>query len=264
MERKKGNITTLMLGASTCSESRLSRLISHSRQATVIGFSAMTLLILAFPAQGGTIGFTNGSFDTPGLTASFAITNNLPGWTETGLNGFLDCLTVPGSATTDACGNGLQMWGGAAFPKTSPDGGNFILFDGDPQFRTLSQPITGLDTTQSYVVSFWQAAAQQLNFDGLTTELWRVCLDSDCQSSPTMHNASHGFVDWNFQSLTFAVTSANETLSFLAKGTPSGDPPFVLLDGVSVTAAPEPATCAFMGVGLLGVFAVRRQLKKRG
>jgi hypothetical protein len=154
--------------------------------------------------------------------------------------------------------------GGAAFPATSPDGGNFILFDGDPQFRTLSQTISGLDTTQSYVVSFWQAAAQQLNFNNSTTELWYVCLDSDCQSSPTMHNAEHGFVDWNYQSLTFKPTSAIETLSFLAKGTPTGDPPFVLLDGVSVTAAPEPVTYAFMGIGLLGVFAARRQLKKRG
>src|ERR1017187_4017102 len=74
MERKNGNITTLMLGASTCSEGRLSRLMPHLRQATVTGCSALTLLILAFPAQGGLI---NGSFEMvdSSHTSSFAIAN---------------------------------------------------------------------------------------------------------------------------------------------------------------------------------------------
>jgi hypothetical protein len=51
-----GKITALASGTSPCSESKLSRLIPHSRHATVIGFSAMTLLMLASPVRGGLIG----------------------------------------------------------------------------------------------------------------------------------------------------------------------------------------------------------------
>src|ERR1039458_2154985 len=111
MERKNGNITTLMLGASTCSENRLSRLISHLRQATVIGFSAMTLLILASTAQAGLI--TNGSFTSVGTdpftgvayTSSYTLfTGNLPSWTYDSANGSLDCLVFPGTALTNPCG----------------------------------------------------------------------------------------------------------------------------------------------------------------
>src|ERR1017187_10039560 len=66
MERKNGNITTLMLGTSTYSESRLSRLISHLRQATVVGFSAIAVSMLAVSAQANLI--TNGDFEQTTLT----------------------------------------------------------------------------------------------------------------------------------------------------------------------------------------------------
>jgi hypothetical protein len=48
-------------------------------------------------------------------------------------------------------------------------------------------------------------------------------------------------------------------LAFLAIGTPSGEPPIVLLDGVSVVAAPEPAAIALFGLGTLGFALARRR-----
>jgi hypothetical protein len=63
--------------------------------------------------------------------------------------------------------------------------------------------------------------------------------------------------------LTFTATAASEALTFIAVGTPSGEPPFVLLDGVGFTAVPEPATFALLGIGLVGIGAVGRRLKKR-
>jgi hypothetical protein len=72
------------------------------------------------------------------------------------------------------------------------------------------------------------------------------------------------FVDWTSESLTFTAQGPIETLSFLAVGTPNGLPPFVLLDGVSVADAPEPTTYTLIGMGLLGLVAVRRRLDKRG
>jgi hypothetical protein len=49
-------------------------------------------------------------------------------------------------------------------------------------------------------------------------------------------------------------------LTFLAVGTPGGAPPISFLDGVSLTAVPEPASWALMlaGFGLVGLAARRR------
>src|ERR1022692_436761 len=94
MEPSSGKTTTLVLRTRLCSESKLSRLISHLHQATVFGFSALTLLVLAFPAQGDFI--WNGGFEktTPPNTTSFQMpdlmppgaTGPLPGWTFTASN----------------------------------------------------------------------------------------------------------------------------------------------------------------------------------
>ena len=64
------------------------------------------------------------------------------------------------------------------------------------------------------------------------------------------------------ESFKFTANSTSELLSFLAVGTPSGNvPPFALLDGVSLTAVPEPSTWAMMFVGFagLGYAAFRRR-----
>ena len=96
-------------------------------------------------------------------------------------------------------------------------------------------------------------AAQQSGFNGATTEKWQVSFGSNTQNSTLMNNLSHGSVGWNQQSLTFTAQSATDVLSFVAVGTPNGVPPFVLLDGVTVSATPEPATFALIGLGLIGL-----------
>jgi hypothetical protein len=64
------------------------------------------------------------------------------------------------------------------------------------------------------------------------------------------------FSGWMTQSFTFTADNTSDVLSFLALGGPgASQPPFALLDGVSLTAAvPEPITWSLMltGVGLLG------------
>ena len=74
-----------------------------------------------------------------------------------------------------------------------------------------------------------------------------------------MNNVSHGFTGWVYQTLTFVTTVANPVLSFLAVGTPSGQPPFVLLDGVSVTVVPEPATGTILIAGIAGLIGLARR-----
>ena len=67
---------------------------------------------------------------------------------------------------------------------------------------------------------------------------------------------------WSLEAFDFIATAASEVLSFLAVGSPAANlPPFALLDGVSLTAVPEPSALAMMlaGFGGLGFVAHRRR-----
>jgi hypothetical protein len=89
-----------------------------------------------------------------------------------------------------------------------------------------------------------------------------VSLGSQTQSTATLSTAAKGFDAWTQATMFFTATSTTETLSFLAVGSPAGDPPTVLLDAVSLTAAPEPSTWGIMlagMAGLAGFTAIRRR-----
>ena len=140
--------------------------------------------------------------------------------------------------------------------------GNFIAADGAYQTGPISQTVNGLTTGKSYTVSFYFAGAQQYGFTGATTEQWLVSLGSQQLATAVLSDTSHGFTGWQYTSLTFTATATSEVLSFLAVGTPSGVPPFTLLDGVSMVAAPEPGSAAMLVTGVLAIafFARRRHL----
>jgi hypothetical protein len=82
------------------------------------------------------------------------------------------------------------------------------------------------------------------------------------QETTVLNNVSHGFTGWQSQTFNYVATSSSEVLSFLAVGTPTGTPPFSLLDGVSMNdvSVPEPTAIVAMFAGTigLGVFARRR------
>jgi hypothetical protein len=144
-----------------------------------------------------------------------------------------------------------------------------VFFDGQPgatNTSALEQNVT-LTAGQSYTLSFWQAAAQFTvgvanHLD--TTEQWQVSVGSDLLvSTPLMTTAYQGDTAWEKETYTFkSVSGGSELLSFLAVGGPNGDPPTVLLDGVSLT-APDPESAALLGVGLLGILAYRRHQNGR-
>ena len=99
----------------------------------------------------------------------------------------------------------------------------------------------------SYVLGFWWAGAQQSGYTGPNTEGWQVSMTGDAtQDTAIASNVSEGFTGWRYQQFTFVATTANPILSFLAVGTPTGEPPFSLIDGISLQAVPEPGTCALI------------------
>lgn len=81
-------------------------------------------------------------------------------------------------------------------------------------------------------MSFDWAATQLRNRQGPTTNRFLVSLGGDTQATPVVDVASQGFDGWYKASFTYTATATSELLEFVANGTPAGQPPFALLDGV--------------------------------
>jgi hypothetical protein len=219
----------------------------------------------------------NGSFETVtgGVGGQldyngFAATD----WATTGYN----FLMQSGSADTTGepgIDGFVAFWGpndGAAngLPATSPDGGNFVALDsylapgGGIAVAALTQTINGLTPGQTYALSFYWAGAQEYNYGGATTDQLLVSLGTQTDDTAIVSLASHGFSGWAQTTLDYTASSTSEVLSFLATGTPPvSDPPFVFLDGVSLTttsSVPDTASTAMLfgcAATVLG-FAARR------
>ncbi len=222
------------------------------------------------------ISVVNGSFEQ-------TLTNNssqfgkdyssqqVTGWTSQGYN----FVYKPGTAdTTGAAGQygATKLWGpgnGSANGLTSsPDGGNFIGMDGAYEQGPISQMLSGLSVGGNTTVSFWFAGAQQYGYNGGTTEQFGVTLGNQTLYTQVLTDTSHGFTGWQYETLTFNnPTSSSELLSFFAIGTPAGQPPFSLLDGVSVDSSPvpEPSSIALLLTGAVGLggYARKRRIASK-
>jgi len=244
----------------------------HRRMIQVAGLAASLLLLDASQKAQATSMVTNGSFEVLQTNASSQFgagysSQQVIGWTTSGYNFVFLPGTADAAGATGQYGN-LKLWGpgdGSAngLPASSPDGGNYIAADGAFSVAAITQTITGLSPGSTAVVSFNWAGAQQYGsqYNGATTEQWIVGFGNDpTQATAVAQDASHGFTGWMRQTFSFAVTSTTAVLSFLANGTPGGQPPFSLLDGVTMVQVPEPATWAVLlsGAGLAGLISRRR------
>jgi hypothetical protein len=239
------------------------------RGAAAIGFSAIALSAFAASARADLI--NNGGFelttDGPGEFDNLTIATD---WTSSGYNFIFASGTGDTTGSNGADGNvalwGLNNGGIDTLPASSPDGGNYVAADGAFEVGAIEQTIDGLTAGDIYTVGFWWAGAQQSGFNGATTEQWQVSLGSETQSTAVVDDVSHGFTGWQYQTFNYTATDASEVLSFLAVGTPTGEPPFVLLDGASLEQVPEPGTLTLMvgGFGLLaglGFVGFKRRFK---
>jgi hypothetical protein len=241
-------------------EAMISKL-SVAASAAILGLSMM------FAASARADLITNGSFET--LTngaGQLGFNTDAVGWTTSGYNFVYNSGTADNGGTSGVFGN-LQLWGpgnGSAngLPASSPDGGNYIAADGAFQTGPISQTISGLIIGQQYTVEFYWAGAQQYTFDGNTTEQWIVSLGSQSIATDVLNDANHGFTGWQHVAMTFTADGVEDVLSFLAVGTPNGEPPFALLDGVTMN-VPEPASMTLMGAGLAALGLVRRRRSVR-
>lgn len=176
---------------------------------------------------------------------------------------------APGEATVNGYGN-TYIWGpqnGSAngLPATSPLGGNYIAMDGAYEVAAVSQTIKGLTVGQIYTLTFYWAGAQQQGYTGITTDSLTVTLGTDSMTTGTVTVASEGFSGWTEQSFNYTATGTSETLSFLANGTPNGEPPFALLGNVSLQIVPDFSNwMVFASFGTLCiVFEVLRRRRRR-
>jgi hypothetical protein len=258
------------------------------RGAAILALSWLSLSALVPAAQAQTPGFVNGNFSktTSGgapAAAEFGSTNNaftptqqLQGWTTAGYNfvflpNTADTTGATGQATVKLWGPGNSGLNAALLPLCAPQtgacsasSGNYVGADGAYEISAINQTVTNLSVGERVAVSFAWAGAQQSGFTGPTTDEWTVSLGTVSASNPSQTTnllslPNEGASGWVNQTFTFIATSSSEVLSFLATGTPTGQPPFALLAAVSVTNVPEPASWALMLTGVAGLIGITRR-----
>ncbi len=239
--------------------------------------AAIVAMAVASSAQAATNLVTNGGFESssavvkPGYEsyefgASYNYANGVTGWTSASNNAFNVYFVNDGTATTtDAdtrfTGGADQQYLWQLPAVANPNGGNFVALDGDSNYNgAITQSIGGLSAGSQYQLTFYWAAAQYRDRSGPTTEQLHVDFGGDTYDTAVVGNASHGVSGWMTETVVFTAHNASQVLSFLSKGTPAGQPPVALLDGVSLVAVPEPATWGLMIVGFGGIgLAARRR-----
>jgi hypothetical protein len=216
----------------------------------------------------------NGSFESTALTASGQINQtNVTGWSSNYDPVYYNFIYFPGQAAkpgigaVDTDGSNQFVWlyapnNTGSFPL-SPDGGNFLAADADPNYSgAITQTVNGLVSGKTYDLSFYWGGAQYTTLTGDTTESWQVSLGKQTISTGFINNATESFTGWQKANMLFTATGASEVLSFLAVGTPNGEPPVAVLDGISLNQTPEPAYWTPLVLGLAALlFAAYRRRK---
>jgi hypothetical protein len=259
------------------------------RRAIAAGLSVTALAATASPTKANLV--QNGEFSlftlptgvglVPGDSFSFGtqVTDWSVGIGGTAIDNGRVYLYAPNTATTtgalytpDGAGRYYVVLSGTAADYPDPNNlGNFVGIDSGFGY-TLSQTITSLLPNTKYLLSFDTAAAQQTiasgGLGGATTDYWQVTLGGTSSmpvTTPVINNLSEGFKGWIPEELTFTTPSVltNDTLQFLAVGSPTGVPPFALLDSVNLAIVPEPSTWTMMLIGFasLGFVGYRASRK---
>jgi hypothetical protein len=277
---QQGNCFDTLRGAMKHSL-KFSFLVGAVLSASVQSLTATNLVVNGgFEINGG-IGELGNT--TPGTTTvgTWTVGATIPNAAPTPANAApFDFIMNSGATTTGTptVYGTTYLYGSNGF-KVSPGGGDFLGADGGYASAPISQTIGGLTIGDKYTLSYDWAAAQLTTCNGMgapclgaTQDQWQVTFGGQTVDEPTPAYPlpNKGFSGWMNESLTFTAMSTSQVLTFLAQGTPIGQPPFLLLDDVSLTAngsapsaAPEPGSVVLMAGGILSLIGAARWRKNR-
>ncbi len=253
---------------------------------------AVAALATAAPAKADLLNLvTNGNFNNTtayytynGVQVGTETSNsNLASWQFTGCSASNCGFSFLANSNLASTGWYDQQDGHISTPGTNPGalpvaGSNAFMSDANYETQYMYQSIAGLHVGDTYTLKFWQASFEQSGYTGGFTSSWQVGLGNGSsfnvanygvQNSSTMTVASGGAAGWTQQTLSFVATSTSELLEFFATASSGAQPPFLLLDGVSLTDAtnpvnvPEPATLTLTAAGVLGLVAARRRRRAK-
>jgi hypothetical protein len=197
--------------------------------------ASMATVALAAPASaGGSLGFTNGSFESGGPAPFTAST---PGW---------GAWLGPASAGSDY---GIALAGAA--PKTAEDGSYYAYFHATDSITDCIGEELSTVVGQKYLVSFWVAT------DGPTSSsssLLQVVWGPDFSTTPSdvavnaFQPASASALPYQHITLTFTAVTTHDILAFHGFDAASD----ILLDNITVTPA---SSVPAMGPRLVALLA---------
>jgi hypothetical protein len=235
-----------------------------------VGAIAALLVAAATGASAGNL-VQNGDFNSPGATSAQWLHNGstfITGWTNTDdYTGYVPAGQTP-DQTWQCCllGSAGPAYGYANGMVGPPSGNASLVIDGDTNFnhQGLYQSISGLVAGKKYTLTFWQAGGEEaFYFNTPTTQNFQVTLGDQTFNSPVMNVPADGFAPWSKVTEKFTWDGVGNTLTFLALGGPSGEPPFNELADVSLASVPEPATWALLLAGVAGVGGAARFSRRK-